>query len=105
MATDGSTSERREERAVSRWGGGIVLGLIIGAVIGAAVGLVFRSHSAAAARCGRRRSAVGGAIFGGIAGAFIGGMSRLEDPPPGQEPGVRERPLHRPGLTHDEQDR
>jgi hypothetical protein len=44
-------------------------------------------------------------IFGGLAGAFIGGMSRLEDPPPGQEPGVRERPLDRPGLTHDEQDR
>jgi len=104
MATDGSTPERREERAVSRWGGGIALGLVVGAAIGAAAGLVFGSI-AFDGGAALWASAIGGAIFGGVVGAFIGGMSRLEDPPPGQEPGVRERPLDRPGLMHDEQDR
>ena len=104
MATDGSTPERREERAVSRWGGGIALGLVVGAAIGAAAGLVFGSI-AFDGGAALWASAIGGAIFGGLVGAFIGGMSGLEDPPPGQEPGVRERPLDRPGLTHDEQDR
>jgi hypothetical protein len=104
MANDGSRPERREERAVSRWGGGIVLGLVIGAAIGAVVGLLFGSMAFDGGRA-LWASAVGGAIFGGLAGAFIGGMSRLEDAPPGQEPGVRERPLRRPGLTHDERDR
>jgi hypothetical protein len=104
MATDGSSSGRREERAVSRWRGGIALGLIIGAAIGAAVGLVFGWIAFDGGRA-LWASAVGGAIFGGLVGAFIGGMSRLEDPPPGQEPGVREHPLDRPGLTHDERDR
>ena len=104
MANDGSTSERREDGAVTRWGGGLVLGLIVGAAIGAAVGLLFGSMAFDGGRA-LWTSTVGGAIFGGLAGAFIGGMSRLEDPPPGQEPGVRERPMQRPGLTHDEQDR
>ena len=104
MVNDRSTSEGREERAVNRWGGGLLLGLFIGAAIGAVVGLVFGSVAFDGGRA-LWASAVGGAIFGGVAGAFVGGMSRLEDPPPGQEPGVRERPLQRPGLTHDEQDR
>jgi hypothetical protein len=104
MANDGSTSERREERAVSQWGGGLVLGMIIGAAIGAAVGLVFGAV-AFGGGAALWTSAIGGAIFGGLAGAFMGGMSRLEDPPPGEEPGVRERPLERQGLTHDEQER
>ncbi len=104
MATDGSTSDPREERPVSRWRGGIALGLIIGAAIGAAVGLVIGSIAFDGGRA-LWVSAGGGMIFGGLTGAFIGGMSRLEDPPPGQEPGLRERPLDRPGLTHDEQER
>ena len=95
---------RREERAVSRWRGGIALGLIIGAAIGVAAGLVVGSIAFDGGRA-LWVSAACGAIFCGLVGAFIGGMSRLEDPPPGQEPGVRERPLDRPGLTHDEQDR
>ena len=103
MATDGSTSDPREERAVSRWRGGLALGLIIGAAIGAAVGLVVGSI-AFDGGAALWVSAAAGVIFGALVGAFIGGMSRLEDPPPGQEPGVRERPLDRPGLTHDEQD-
>jgi hypothetical protein len=103
MANDRSTSGRREERAVTRWGGGLILGLFIGAAIGAVVGLVFGSVAFDGGRA-LWASAVGGAIFGGGAGAFVGGMSKLEDPPPGQEPGVRERPMRRPGLTHDEQE-
>ena len=103
MATDGSTSDRREERAVSRWRGGIALGLIIGAAIGAAIGVVVGSIAFDSGRA-LWVSAGSGVIFGGLVGGFIGGMSRLEDPPPGQEPGVREQPLQRPGLTHDDRD-
>jgi len=104
MASDGSTSAPREERAVNRWGAGLLLGLVIGAAIGAAVGSLFGSIAFDGGRA-LWTSAIGGAIFGGVAGAFIGGMSKLEDPPPGLEPGVREQPLQRPGLTHDEQER
>ena len=104
MVNDRPTSEGREERAVTRWGGGLLLGLFIGAAIGAVVGLVFGAV-AFGGGAALWTSAIGGAIFGGLAGAFMGGMSRLEDPPPGEEPGVRERPLQRPGLTHDEHDR
>jgi len=104
MAGNGSTPQGREDRAVGRWGSGVVLGLIIGAVVGAAAGLVFGAVAFTGGRA-LAASALGGAIFGGVAGAFIGGMTALDDPPPGEEPGVRDRPIGRPGLTHDEGER
>jgi hypothetical protein len=104
MASSGSSPAPRERRATARSGRALAIGLVVGGVIGllagAAIGAVaFTGGSALAA------SALGGVIFGGVVGAFVGGMSTLDDPPPGEEPGVRDQPLQRPGLTHDEQER
>jgi hypothetical protein len=104
MSSNGSTREPREERTVGRWGKGLGMGLLIGGAVGVVVGLVLGSvaFSGAAALAA---SALGGGIFGSGVGAFIGGMSKLEDPPPGEEPGVGDQPLDRPGLTHPEHER
>ena len=103
MRRDGDTSQPREHQAVSRWGHGLGAGLAIGGVLGAIAGLVIGvlAFEGAAATA---TAALGGAIFGMVVGAFTGGMSTLEDPPPGQEPGSHDPSLGRSGLTHDEQE-
>jgi membrane associated rhomboid family serine protease len=103
-ASNGSVPQRREQRAVGRWEHGLTLGWVVGAVAGVAAGLVIGSI-AFETGAALMAAALGGAIFGAVVGAFLGGMSKLEDPPPGQEPGTRDQPLERPGLTHDERDR
>ncbi|MEX1264703.1 MAG: hypothetical protein WEE66_12380 [Actinomycetota bacterium] len=104
MARSGDTPRPAEQRAVGRWGKGLGTGLLIGGVAGVVVGLAI--GVLAFDRAGATwTSALGGAIFGTVVGAFIGGMSTLEDPPPGEEPGGHDPSLGRPGLTHDEQDR
>jgi hypothetical protein len=80
------------------------MGLILGGAAGVAVGLLIGS-SAFSGAAALAASALGGGIFGSGVGALIGGMSKLEDPPPGEEPGVRDQPLERPGLTHAEDER
>ena len=104
MARSGETSRPEEQRAVGRWGKGLGTGLLIGGVLGIVAGLAIGllAFDGAAATW---TSALGGAIFGTVVGAFIGGMSTLEDPPPGEEPEGHDPSLGRPGLTHDEQDR
>jgi hypothetical protein len=103
MASDGSRSEPREVRAVARWEGGLTVGLILGGVAGVLLGLLIGTL-AFSRDAATFAAALGGGIFGSVVGAFIGGMSRLEDPPPGREPAVREQPIDRPGLTHDERE-
>ena len=103
MSSNGSTREGREKRTVGRWGKGLAMGLIIGGAAGVAVGLLMGAI-AFGGPAALATSALAGGIFGSGVGAFIGGMSKLEDPPPGQEPGVRDQPPDRPGLTHPEQE-
>ena len=104
MASGEDLPQPREQRAVGRWGKGLGSGLLIGGVagvlIGLAIGLLAFEGAAATAT-----AALGGTIFGTVVGAFIGGMSTLEDPPPGDELKTHDPSLGRPGLTHDEQDR
>lgn len=104
MQRDGDVPRTDEQRAVGRWGKGLFLGLAIGCVVGVvagfAIGLIaFEGTGAVLA------SALGGAIFGTGVGAFMGGMSTLEDRPPGDEAGAHDPSLGREGLTHDEQER
>jgi hypothetical protein len=101
MQRGGDIPRSDERRAVGRWGTGLFLGLAIGGGIGVVAGLVigmlaFDSTSATLT------SALGGAIFGLIVGAFIGGLSTLEDRPPGDEAGTHAPSLGRPGLTHED---
>jgi hypothetical protein len=103
MASTGSTRGPRERRAVVRSGRGVATGLIIGAVVGLAAGAAI-GGIAFAGGAALLAAALGGTIFGGVVGAFVGGMSTLEDPPPGAEPGLRDQPLERHGLTHDERE-
>jgi O-antigen/teichoic acid export membrane protein len=67
-------------------GGRIWLGAAIGFIAGTVAGLVLAVafHQHAYAFWG---FVLGGAIFGTILGGFVGGMSSLESPAPGQEPG------------------
>lgn len=104
MDRKGDVLRSKERRAVGRWGRGLGLGLMIGGAAGVLIGfsmglLAFDGTAAVLA------AALGGAIFGTVVGAFIGGMSTLEDPPPGDEPKTHDPSLGRPGLTHEEQDR
>ena len=104
MQRGGDVPRTDEQRAVGRWGKGLFLGLAIGGVVGVVAGLAigliaFGGTGAVLA------SALGGAIFGTGVGAFMGGMSTLEDRPPGDEAGAHDPSLGQEGLTHDEQDR
>jgi hypothetical protein len=103
MQRGGDIPRSEERRAVGRWGTGVFLGLGIGGTIGVVAGLLigliaFEGTGAILT------SALGGAIFGLIVGGFIGGMSTLEDRPPGAEAGTHDPSLGRPGLTHHEGD-
>jgi hypothetical protein len=103
MQRGGDVPRSEERRAVGRWGTGLFIGLGIGGTVGVVAGLVigllaFEGSAAVLS------SALGGAIFGLVVGAFFGGMSTLEDRPPGAEAGTNEPSLGRPGPTHDEGD-
>ena len=104
MQRGGDVPRSDEQRAVGRWGKGLFLGLAIGGVVGVvagfAIGLIAFDGTGAVLA-----AALGGAIFGTGVGAFMGGMSTLEDRPPGDEAGAHDPSLGHEGLTHDEQDR
>ena len=104
MQRGGDVSRTDEQRAVGRWGKGLFLGLAIGSLVGIAAGLAIGllAFEGTGAILG---AVLAGAIFGTLVGAFIGGMSTLEDPPPGAEAGTHEPSLGQPGFTHDEGDR
>ena len=91
---------RRFRRRLSvRLIGGVLLGAALLFGIGFIVGsLAFRTSVAWGI-------AIGTAVFGGVAGALIGGMSSLESPDPGLEPSQFEHPVSDPeGLTREERD-
>jgi hypothetical protein len=103
MQRGGDVPRTDERRAVGRWGRGLGLGLAIGGTIGVAAGLgigllAFEGTTAVFA------ATLAGAIFGTLVGAFVGGMSTLEDPPPGEEVRAHDPGLGSPGVTHGEQD-
>jgi len=81
---------------------GVLLGLLVGAVLGALVGAGVGSIGFDAGSPAMWGAVLGGIIFGAGVGAFAGGLSRLDSPPPGQEAGEDEEPLGRPGFTRDE---
>ena len=103
MQRDGDVSRGDERRAVGRWGRGLGMGLAIGGAVGVAgglaIGLVAFGGAAAIFT-----AALAGGIFGSVVGAFLGGMSTLEDPRPGEEAQTHDPSLGRPGSVHDEQD-
>jgi hypothetical protein len=90
-----------QARSRSRIGRGLILGVVIGVVAGAAIGgivglLVWERTGPILA------SALFGAIGLGMLGAFWGGMTGLESPDPGHEPGERAEPLAETDLTSEE---
>ena len=92
-------SDARSERRIGR--GlilGVVIGLVAGAAIGAIVGLFVWERTGPILA-----SALFGAIGLGMLGAFWGGMTGLESPDPGEEPGGRAEPLAEPELTSEEE--
>jgi len=103
MQRDGDIPRSDERRAVGRWGTGLLKGLAIGGAVGVVGGLVLGllAFEGAAAIL---TAALGGAIFGLVVGAFIGGLSTLEDRPPGAESDTHDPSLGRAGLTHGESD-
>jgi hypothetical protein len=93
---------RDRQRFAQRGRHGILTGLLVGGLLGAVIGGVIGAigfHAGSAAMWG---AALGGCIFGAGVGAFAGGLSRLDSPPPGREPAEPGDPLRRPGLTRDE---
>jgi len=103
MQRGGDIPRSDERRAVGRWGTGLLIGLLIGGTVGVAAGLVL-GLIAFEGTAAVFTSALGGAIFGLIVGGFIGGMSTLEDPPPGAEARTHDPSLGGEGLTHHEGD-
>lgn len=80
-------------------------GILVGAGIGLAVGLVAGIGIAAIAGGTRAfwMATVACTVAGIGVGTFIGGLSRLESPQPGNEPSEVTRPvLDEPSLTKDE---
>ena len=74
---------------------GAVLGVIGGVIWGA---IAFRPGAPA-----MWAVAIATAIFLGVVGAFVGGMSGLESPDPHMEPSQFDEPTHQPdGLTRPE---
>ena len=74
---------------------GAVLGVIGGVIWGA---IAFRPGAPA-----MWAVAIATAIFLGVVGAFVGGMSGLESPDPQMEPSQFDEPTHQPdGLTRPE---
>ena len=96
-----SAEYRREARFERRWGRGIAvgaaIGLAAGLVAGTAIGLVAGGGTV------MWMTIVACAIAGVGVGAFVGGMSRLESPQPGEEPSEVARPvMDQPELTKEE---
>ncbi len=86
----------REGRHARRWVTRIGLGAAIGGAIGLVVGLIWGSIAYRTGSLAMWAVAGGCAIFLGILGAFIGGMSGLESPDPGREPSQVGEPLEEP---------
>jgi hypothetical protein len=103
MQRPGDVPRADEQRAVGRWGRGLGLGLGLGAVAGVLVGLAigFVAFDSSAAIF---TAALAAGIFGTVVGAFMGGMSTLEDPAPGAEARTHDPSLGTPGPVHDETD-
>jgi hypothetical protein len=73
---------RSGRRAAPRLALGLVLGPIVGALIGLAIAMLLFDGGTRAIVAGL----LGGAIFGGLLGAFWGGMSGLEAVEPEDDP-------------------
>lgn len=85
-----------EHRHARRWVTRIGLGAAIGGSLGFVLGLIWGSI---AYRVGSPAmwAVVGAcAIFLGVLGGFVGGMSGLESPDPGHEPSQVDEPLEEP---------
>jgi hypothetical protein len=97
------TDAGRAETFRSRWRSGIVLGGAVGLAVGVGVGVLV------AWSVGGGTSAwmalVACVVAGVGVGVFVGGLSRLESPQPGEEPSQVERPVvDEPGLTKTERE-
>lgn len=101
MATNPTGDRKRFARRERH---GILTGLLAGGLLGTLIGAVIGSAGFHAGSAEMWAATLGGCIFGVGVGAFAGGLSRLDSPPPGREPSEEEDPLRRPGLTRDEHD-
>jgi hypothetical protein len=86
----------REQRHARRWVTRIGLGAAIGGSIGLVVGLIWGSIAFRVGSPAMWAVVASCAIFLGILGAFVGGMSGLESPDPGHEPSQVDEPLEEP---------
>ena len=86
----------RERRHARRWVRRIGLGAAIGGSIGLLVGLTWGSIAYRAGSLAMWTVVASCAIFLGILGAFVGGISGLESPDPGHEPSQVNEPLEEP---------
>lgn len=89
-------SRRTGERLPRRILAGTLIGAAVGALIGLVAGAVAYDGTAVVA------CALAGALGLGLLGSFIGGMSSLESPQPGNEPSERTEPLEETDLTSEE---
>jgi hypothetical protein len=87
----------RERRHARRWVTRTGLGAAIGGSIGLVVGLIWGSIAYRVGSLAMWAVVASCAIFLGILGAFVGGMSGLESPDPGREPSQVDEPLGEPG--------
>lgn len=79
--------EQREQAFGRRLRRHVTLGFSAGGVLGAGAGLVIGLAVFEAWSVAMWGFVIAGAVFGALIAAFIGGMSGLESPRPGQEPG------------------
>jgi hypothetical protein len=86
----------RERRHARRWVTRTGLGAAIGGSIGLVVGLIWGSIAYRVGSLAMWAVVASCAIFLGILGAFVGGMSGLESPDPGHEPSQVDEPLEEP---------
>jgi hypothetical protein len=96
--------ERRERRHLRRLGSRIAIGALVGAGLGVIGGLIWGAIAFRPGASGMWAVAIASAIFLGVVGAFVGGMSGLESPDPDMEPSQFDEPTRQPdGLTRPEQ--
>jgi hypothetical protein len=94
---------RRERRHIRRWGSRIGIGALVGIGLGAIGGAIWGATAFRPGSMAMWSVAIAGAIFLGLIGAFVGGMSGLESPDPQMEPSQVEEPMEDPGgLTRSE---
>jgi hypothetical protein len=86
----------RERRHARRWLTRIGLGAAIGGSLGLVLGLIWGSVAYRAGSLAMWAVVAACAIFLGILGAFVGGLSGLESPDPGNEPSQVDEPLEEP---------